>query len=119
MVIRAPKPQPIEQLLADSLAYWMIQKGFTAQAQLAAKAGVDQKTVSNCLNPAQRLASVKGKDNTPKLGTVARMAAALDVPIWVLLKPPAANDPGPPVKSHHLQVIRHRPHAKQSHLDQR
>ncbi len=92
MPIKAPSSPSIEKTLADSLAHWMIQKEITRQAALAEKAGVSQKTISNCLNPGQRLESATGKDNTPKLGTVDRIAKALGIPIWVLLKPLPAND---------------------------
>lgn len=82
----------IEVMFAESLAYWMEKKEFHAQAALAKKAGLDQKTISNCLNPAQRAVTATGRDKTPSLGTVGRLASALGIPAWVLLRPISAQN---------------------------
>lgn len=81
----AGKPLPINQVVAQNLAYLMKQAKLT-QAQLAEKAGVNQKTISNYLNPAQRTEGALGKSPSPKLVELDRIARALEVQVWELTR---------------------------------
>lgn len=80
------KQKSINQVVAENLAYWVEQRGFT-QVALAAKAGVSQKTVSNYLNPQQRTEGATGKEPSAKLSELARIADALGVEVWQLTRP--------------------------------
>ena len=81
----AVKPIPINQVVAQNLAYLMKQAKLT-QAQLAEKAGVNQKTISNYLNPGQRAEGATGKAPSPKLVELDQIARALDVRVWELIR---------------------------------
>jgi transcriptional regulator with XRE-family HTH domain len=75
----------INRVLARNLAYWMGEARLT-QAALAEKAGVSQKTISNYLNPDQRVEGSKGKEPSAKLTELNNIAAALGVDLWQLLR---------------------------------
>lgn len=75
----------ISRVVATNLRYWMEQADFT-QAALAAKAGVNQKTISNYLNPEQRVESATGKLPSPKLEELDKIARALAIPLWQLVR---------------------------------
>lgn len=75
----------ISRVVADNLAYWMGQAEMT-QSALAAKAGVSQKTVSNYLNPEQRSEGASGKTPSPKLEELDKIARALAIPVWQLVR---------------------------------
>jgi transcriptional regulator with XRE-family HTH domain len=79
----------INQILAENLACFMRERGMT-QASLAAKAGMGQTTVSLYLSPARRAAGKSGKEPSAKLAEVNRLAAALGVELWELLRPLSA-----------------------------
>jgi transcriptional regulator with XRE-family HTH domain len=75
----------INRVLARNLAYWMGEAKLT-QTALAVKAGLSQKTISNYLNPDQRVEGSKGKEPSAKLTELARIADALEVGTWQLLR---------------------------------
>lgn len=81
---RVPE-KTISHVVAANLKYWMDQAELT-QTTLATKAGVSQKTVSNYLNPAQRVESGSGKAPSPKLEELDKIAKALAVPLWQLVR---------------------------------
>jgi transcriptional regulator with XRE-family HTH domain len=56
------------------------------QTALASKAGVSQKTISNYLNPDQRAESATGKMPSPKLEELDKIARALAIPVWQLVR---------------------------------
>jgi transcriptional regulator with XRE-family HTH domain len=78
----------INDVLAVNLKHFMRAKGLT-QSSLAAKSGVAQRTISNYLNPALRYAeiSAKGKPPSAKLAEVEKIAAAIGIEVWELLRP--------------------------------
>lgn len=81
-----PMPEKtISQVVAANLAYWMEQAEMT-QTALAAKAGVSQKTISNYLNPDQRVESATGKVPSPKLEELDKIARVLAIPVWQLVR---------------------------------
>jgi transcriptional regulator with XRE-family HTH domain len=75
----------ISQVVAENLAYRMGKLGMT-QGALAAKAGLSQKTISNYLNPEQRTEGSKGKQGSPKLWELERVAHALGAEVWELTR---------------------------------
>lgn len=75
----------INQVLAENLAHWMGERKLTQNA-LAEKAGVSQKTISNYLNPEQRVDGAKGKEPSAKLTELNRIAGALGVGVWELVR---------------------------------
>jgi transcriptional regulator with XRE-family HTH domain len=77
--------KPISQVVAANLRYWMEQAELT-QAALAGRAGVNQKTISNYLNPEQRAESATGKLPSPKLEELDKIARALAIPLWQLVR---------------------------------
>ena len=78
--------KPINKVLAESLVYYMQQKGFLSQKALADRCGLSQTAISNYLNPNQRQTSKSGKEPSAKLTEVMRLADALSVEIWELLR---------------------------------
>lgn len=78
------------EVLAYNLGEWMRYRDLT-QTALGTAAKVNQKTISNCLNPNQRDPSNKGKTPSPTLETLANIARALDTPLWMLLRPMEAS----------------------------
>jgi transcriptional regulator with XRE-family HTH domain len=78
---------PIGAVLAANLAYFMKERGFT-QTSLGKRAGLAQRTIGNYLNPALRQAESKtGKPPSAKLTEVEKIAVALDIEVWELLRP--------------------------------
>lgn len=77
---------PLNQALADNLAYHMERKGLKQMA-LARKCGVAQTTISNYLNPERRKPGKDGKAGSAKLTEVEMLATALGVEPWALLRP--------------------------------
>jgi len=88
----ANKGKSINAVVAENLAYWIEKAGFTSQTALAEKAGVSQKTVSNYLNPEQRLNGGEGKERSAKLTELASIAAALGVEVHQLTRPMTASE---------------------------
>ena len=82
----------LNDVLASNLKWWMAKRHFNSQMAFAEKANVDQKTISNCLHPQQRLQSVTGRSPSVTLTAIEKMAGALNVPAWVLLRPVAASN---------------------------
>jgi transcriptional regulator with XRE-family HTH domain len=78
----------INQVVADNLQHWMEQRKPSAwtQTELAEKAGVAQKTISNYLNPEQRAMGAKGKQGSPKLFELDLIARALGIEVWQLTR---------------------------------
>lgn len=81
----AAEDDSINQVLARNLAFWMSEAGLT-QTALAKRAEVDQKTISNYLNPKQRVAGSKGKEPSAKLTELSKIARALAIDVWQLLR---------------------------------
>jgi transcriptional regulator with XRE-family HTH domain len=81
----------INRVLARNLAYWMGEAKLS-QTALAAKAGVSQKTISNYLNPDQRVEGSKGKEPSAKLTELAKIADALGIGTWQLLRQMSATE---------------------------
>lgn len=76
------------EVLAANLKRLMTETPqLSTQAKVAAAAKVDQKTISNCLNPGQRLTSKTGKTPSPTLAQVEKIAAAFGLDVWQLLQP--------------------------------
>lgn len=78
--------ESITQVFARNLLEEMERQGLN-QPAMAQKSGVSQKTISNCLNPTQRPAGSKGRDPSPKLSNVEKLAKALGLDAWKLLLP--------------------------------
>lgn len=76
----------LNQILAENLSYFMAKIGMT-QAQLGRAADMGQTTVSLYLNPQRRLTGKSGKEPSAKLAEVQRLAKALQVEPWELLRP--------------------------------
>lgn len=76
----------LNQILAENLSYFMTKIGMT-QAQLGRAADMGQTTVSLYLNPQRRLTGKSGKEPSAKLAEVQRLAKALQVEPWELLRP--------------------------------
>lgn len=81
----------INGVVARNLAYWMREKQLTQQA-LAERAGVSQKTISNYLNPNQRISGSKGKEPSAKLTELSNIADALGIGVWQLLRAMTASE---------------------------
>ncbi len=88
---RAMSGKTINQVVADNLRYWMAQAKMT-QAALAEKAGVDQKTISNYLNPEQRTEGSRGKEPSARLSELDKVARALRVELWQLTRSMSARE---------------------------
>ncbi len=76
----------INQVVADNLHHWMKQRGIRSQMDLANKSGVSQRTVANYLKPQLRQSSSSGKEPSAKLIELEKLANALDVEVWQLLR---------------------------------
>jgi transcriptional regulator with XRE-family HTH domain len=81
-----PNQKPINAVLAENLKFFMDEKKI-AQAALATKAGMGQTTVSLYLSPQRRATGKSGKEPSAKLAEVQRLADALGVELWELLRP--------------------------------
>jgi transcriptional regulator with XRE-family HTH domain len=91
MPTKAPYPQlgkpAINDVLAENLRYFMQERGFN-QSTLGKKAGLAQRTIGNYLKPSLRQAETKsGKLPSAKLTELEKVAAALGVEPWELLRP--------------------------------
>lgn len=78
--------KPINDVLAENLAYFMELRGLKQQA-LADKSGMGQTTVGLYLNPGRRKISKSGKVPSAKLSEVEQLSKCLQVEIWQLLRP--------------------------------
>lgn len=77
----------INEVIAENLAACMAQhKSLRTQAALAKESGLAQTTVSIYLDPARRKRSKSGKEPSAKVAELARMAEALGVQPWTLLR---------------------------------
>lgn len=76
---------PINEVLATNLKHFMDLKGWT-QPMLSKRSGVPQTTISLYLKPENRKPSAKGKAPSATLAHIDKLAAALDVPVWELLR---------------------------------
>jgi transcriptional regulator with XRE-family HTH domain len=76
----------INEVLAENLKHYMGAQGLKQKA-LGEQAGMAQTTVSLYLNPGRRQPSKSGKVPSANLGDVERLAAALEVEVWELLRP--------------------------------
>jgi transcriptional regulator with XRE-family HTH domain len=77
----------VNEVLAENLRYWMEQANMTAQGDLAEKSGVSQRTISNYLNPGNRQESASGKEPSAKLTELQKIAVALGIGVWDLVRP--------------------------------
>ena len=77
---------PINEVLAANLAFYMAAAGIDTQPALAARSKVSQRTISNYLNPTRRAAAASGKAGSAKLTEIERIASALGVEVWQLLR---------------------------------
>lgn len=64
----------------------MEQAGFTSQQALADKSGVSQRTIANYLKPTLRDDTSSGKEPSAKVTELAKLAAALHIEVWQLLR---------------------------------
>jgi transcriptional regulator with XRE-family HTH domain len=79
---------PVNEILATNLKGLMENSAaLNTQAKLAERAKVDQKTISNCLNPGQRRSSTTGRTPSPTLAQVEKIATAFGLNTWELLRP--------------------------------
>lgn len=79
---------PATEVLAANLRRLMQEKpDLDTQVKVAAAAGVNQKTISNCLNPGQRQAGKTGRMPSPTLAQVEKIAGAFGLEVWELLRP--------------------------------
>ena len=76
---------PINDVLAANLAYFMSKKKLSQQA-LANKCKLGQTTISLYLNPGNRKLGATGKVPSAKLSEVEMLADALGVALWELLR---------------------------------
>ena len=76
----------INEVLAENLKHYMAAQKLK-QTKLGELADMAQTTVSLYLNPARRLPSKSGKVPSANLGDVERLAIALGVEVWELLRP--------------------------------
>lgn len=79
-------PKSINEILATNLDYFMKAKGLN-QATLGSRADIGQTTISLYLKPKRRLEGKSGKEPSAKLAQVQRLADALEVELWELLRP--------------------------------
>ena len=77
---------PLNQALADNLAYHMDKRGLTQMA-LANKCGIGQTTISLYLKPERRKPGKDAKPGSAKLTEVEMLAGALEVEPWELVRP--------------------------------
>lgn len=85
---RMPERRPINDVLAANLRHFMARSAdLQTQQALAARSGVSQRTISNYLNPENRSTGSRGKAPSAKLTEIERVARALGVEVWHLLRP--------------------------------
>lgn len=82
----ADAEKTINEVLAENLQHFMCVKGVT-QAVLAQRAGMGQTTVSLYLSPKRRSQGKSGKEPSATIAAVQRLADALQVELWELLRP--------------------------------
>lgn len=80
------RSKTVNEVLAENIRAEMNRAKIASQPALAKLSGVAQTTISNYLNPNQRLTSKSGKAPSAKLTEVEQIAAALGVPVWKLLR---------------------------------
>lgn len=78
--------KPINLVVAENIAQAMERRNIRTQAELAKRSGVAQRTISNYLNPANRVQGASGKQPSAKLSELEQIARALDVETWDLLR---------------------------------
>lgn len=79
------------EVLAANLKAAMAARGMT-QAALAKTSGIAQTTISIYLRPEDRKPSASGKEPSAKVAEVERLADALGVECWQLLKPQDSSE---------------------------
>lgn len=82
----AMSKRPINQVLAENLEFFMKERGISSQTELAKRSGVAQRTISNYLSPDLRQESKTGKAPSAKITEIEKIAEALDVGPWDLLR---------------------------------
>lgn len=78
--------RPINEVLAANLEFFMRERGIESQTELARRSGVAQRTISNYLSPDLRQESKSGKPPSAKLTEIEKIADALDIGAWDLLR---------------------------------
>lgn len=81
----------INATLALNLRRVIALRGVT-QKQLEAKSGIAQSTISLYVNPMQRQRGASGKEPSAKIAEVSKLADALGVEAWELLRPAHESD---------------------------
>lgn len=76
----------INAVLAANLAHFMRACGIESQSDLAKRSGVAQRTISNYLNPDLREQGKSGKQPSAKLTEVEKIAQAMNIEAWDLLR---------------------------------
>lgn len=80
--------ESVVDVLAKNVEAEMTRKyGSPNQSALARDAGLAQRTIGFMLKPESRLPLTTGKEPSPGLAQVAKVAAALNVEVWELLHP--------------------------------
>ena len=82
----------INEVLAANLRHYMDLSPYTTQTALGAKCGMAQRTIGNYLNPTLRLAGSKGKAPSANLAQLEKLADALSIEVWELLRPMTKAD---------------------------
>lgn len=106
LIFMARKPVFAEQGDPETLpAVWVLARNLKdamdnanngtgiSQNALARKSGVAQTGIGYMLNPDSRLQSIKGKQPSPTLAKIEKVALALDLEAWQLLHPNPAESP--------------------------
>lgn len=85
-ILLAVSEPNITEVLAANLQRFKEERGLT-QAQLAQKSGLGQTTVSLYLDPSRRKDTHDGRTPAPTLANVQKLADALGIKLFELLKP--------------------------------
>lgn len=83
---------PINRVLAANLKHFMEISAFESQKALGARCGIAQRTIGNYLNPDLRREGSKGKAPSANLAQLQKLADALGIEVWQLLRPMSAAD---------------------------
>ena len=84
------KPSPTE-LLAQNLKALCQAKGWSGN-ELSKRSKVPQKTVSIYMEPSQRKPTLTGKEASPNMTHMSKLAAAFGIPEWQLIYPATATE---------------------------
>lgn len=82
--------EPVNKVFAANLKHFMQASDYKTQQALGAKCGIAQRTISNYLNPELRRVGSKGKAPSANLSQLQKIADALGIEVWQLLRPMSA-----------------------------